>query len=420
MKTLTHWMPGTSLVVCLLFATAFAADSGGENSAEHLDKPYVILLSIDGFRWDYQRRYDTPALDRISAAGVTADALIPVYPTLTFPNHYSIATGLYPARHGIVDNTFYDKSRENRYTLRDRAAVQDGSWYGGNPLWVVAEQNGMVSAAYFFIGTEADVQGVRPSHWYAFDGNVPGEARVAQVLDWLKLPPEKRPHLITTYFEDVDEAAHTYGVGSPPMIEAITLVDGLVGQLLDGIDELPIADETYVVVVSDHGQSNFRRNETPFIVDEVVDLNGIRVVDHGTSVSLYFAEPDRVKARAICNAINRSWERGQALTPGDAPDAWHLTADSAFADVIVQADPKAMVRSTRMPPPQPGAHGWTPDFKDMHGFFIAAGPRLPAGQRIDDFESVDVYPFLLEILDLPLTEPIDGDPATLIPLLAPE
>ena len=163
-------------------ATAWSQGSGGVNSPAQQGKPYVILISIDGFRYDLQRLFDTPGMDRISANGVKADAMVPVYPTLTFPNHYSIATGLYPANHGIVDNEFYSRDRQRFYSLRDRRAVQDGSWYGGTPLWVAAEQQGMVSAAYFFVGTEADVQGIRPTYWYPFNGTVPGEDRVTQVL----------------------------------------------------------------------------------------------------------------------------------------------------------------------------------------------------------------------------------------------
>ena len=144
------------LITC---STAFAAGSGGTNAPGQRDKPYLILVSIDGFRWDYQALYDTPTLDRIATSGVRADAMIPVFPTLTFPNHYSIATGLYPANHRLIGNKFPSKDRRRMYSLSDREAVQDGSWYGGNPVWVEAENAGLVTAAYYFVGTEAPVNG---------------------------------------------------------------------------------------------------------------------------------------------------------------------------------------------------------------------------------------------------------------------
>jgi predicted AlkP superfamily pyrophosphatase or phosphodiesterase len=413
----------TALLLALLLAAdgvAGASGSGGVNASEHLGKPQVVLISIDGFRWDFQALYETPNLDRIAAAGVRAESLVPAFPTLTFPNHYSIATGRYPARHELVDNSFFSPDRSRYYTLRDRNAVQDGAWYGADPIWVVAEKNGMVSAAFFFVGTEAEIQGIRPTYWKPFNGNVDGETRVDQVLEWLALPDERRPRLITLYFEDVDEATHDYGISSPAMLEAVTLVDSLVGRLLDGIERLPIADDVYLVLVSDHGQSHFRSSEPVFVLDEFLDLTGIRTVDHGAFVALYFDEPNRDRALAICDIINQRWRHGQAVVPGEAPDSWRLWRDSPFADVLVVADPKSKVSTSADRTFKVSSHGWSPDFRDMHGFFLAMGPRLPENRRIGRLSVVDVYPLLLEILDLPQAGPIDGDPNRLLPLLEAE
>lgn len=401
-----------------LAASAWSQGSGGVNRAEQQGKPYVVLVSIDGLRWDFQSLFDTPGMDRISSKGVKAAALVPVFPTMTFPNHYSIATGLYPANHGIVDNSFFSRDRKRFFSLRDRTAVQDGSWYGGTPLWVAAEQQGMVSAAYFFVGTEADVQGVRPTYWYPFNGNVPGENRVGQVLDWLELPAKERPHLITLYFEDVDEALHNYGLPSPQVTAAVTLIDDYIGTLLDGIEALPFANDVYVVLLSDHGQAKFRTRGAPFVVADHVNFEGIRAVDHDAFVALYFEEPNSGLARIIADRVNDTWQRGQAVLPGEAPDSWHVSQGSRFADVILQADERAIVHSRRRTPPrQVGGHGWAPQVRQMHGHFSVYGPRLEAGIEISAFENIDVYPFIMEILGLEITDRIDGNPATLVPLL---
>ena len=222
--------------------TLHAGGSGGKNLPGQQNKPYLILISIDGFRWDYQDRYDTPAMDRIAADGIRADAMQPVFPTLTFPNHYSIATGLYPANHGLIGNRFFSPDRGRFYSLYDRHTVQDGSWYGGEPVWVAAERNGMVTAAYYFVGTEAPVNDIPLSHWRPFDPSVSGSRRVEQVLDWLNMEDEQRPHLITLYFEDVDSATHQHGPGSSQSIAAIERVDGYLGQLIAGIEALSIAE----------------------------------------------------------------------------------------------------------------------------------------------------------------------------------
>lgn len=406
-------------LVLFVSSVAFAQGSGGINAPAQRDKPYLILVSLDGFRWDYQDLYNTPTLDRIAANGVRAERMIPVFPTLTFPNHYSIATGLYPANHGLIDNTFPNEDQSDWYAIRRREAVQDGRWYDGEPVWVAAEKAGMVTAAYYFVGTEADVQGIPMTYWHTFDASVPGMDRVDKVIEWLSMPDEQRPHLITLYFEDVDTATHGFGPGSKESIAAIEQVDAYLDALLNGVDELPIADNVYLVVVSDHGQLEKKLDEEIFIIDEVVDLEGLQVVPHGSSAFIYFPEDDLERAAYIRDAINAEWSHGRAMLRSETPPEWHATEEAGFADIIVQAEPGYLVYTTedRVQRRSRGDHGWTPDTEGMHATFLASGPRLPNGERIGPINSIDVYPLMMEILGLPVTTPIDGDPDVLVPLL---
>lgn len=411
------------LVYLVLFLQACAppperpSGSGGRNLPSQQAKPYVILISLDGFRWDYQDLANTPALDRIASNGVRADALIPVFPTLTFPNHYSIATGLYPANHGLRGNTFASEDRERWYSLRDRTAVQDGAWYQGDPIWVTAERNGMVAAAYFFVGTEAPVGGIRPSHWNTFDAAIPDTRRVDEVLRWLALPDESRPHLITLYFEAVDSVSHAYGPGSPPSLKAVEHVDQQLQRLFRGVDTLALRDEVYYVVVSDHGQAAYNP-QAPFFIDDHVDLEGIDVVDHGTAVFMYLTETS-VSALEVRDRINASWAYGRAWLPGAAPQEWHLRENAGFADVIVQANAGYAVVSKRegFRGLSRGDHGWPPDMEAMRGIFLASGPALPSGIRVPPIQAVDVYPLLMAVLELPYAGEIDGNPDPLVSLL---
>lgn len=407
------------LPLLLWFAAAAAQGSGGINATAQMDKPYLVLISIDGFRWDYPARYDMPALSRIIAEGVKAEAMIPVFPTLTFPNHYSIATGLYPARHGLVGNRFPSVDRQRLYSLSDRTSVEDGSWYRGEPIWVAAERAGLVSAAFFFVGTEAPVDGIQPTHWRSYNDSISGARRVDQAIEWLSMPAEQRPHLVTLYFEDVDDASHDHGVDSLANRRAAERVDGYLSRLLDGINALPFADEITLLIVSDHGQAPYRRDAEHFVISDVVDLTGVQTVDHGPVSFLYFDEADSVRAEEMAARINDRWAHGQAITSGGAPPRWHLGNAARVADLIVQADPGSAVASSRdwMPKLSKGDHGWAPEFRDMHGIFIARGPRLPQGRTIGPLSAVDVYPLMLEILGLPPRGSIDGDASRLVPLL---
>ena len=417
-------------LLLLLALTVFAASARGAgggsaeartNSPEQMDKPHLLLISIDGFRWDFAELVETPALDRIAARGLKAEALQPVFPTLTFPNHYSIATGVRPSRHGIVANRFPHESGDYWYHYKDRDTVQDGRWYQREPIWVTAEKHGMLSAAYYFVGTEADVAGIRPSHWHAFDAEVSGEDRVAQVLDWLSAPPETRPHMVTLYFEDVDDNAHWHGPVSPESREAIGRVDAQIQTLLDGLEDMEIADSLYIILLSDHGQGAYAPDQETLVLDQLISLEGTQVVEGGTYVFIHLDRPDPARAEHLRDSINGQWDCGRAMLPWEAPAAWNVEGSARHPDLLVMADPGCAVLSTveKEGKATPGDHGWPPEMPEMKGIFYAMGPRIPAGTRIGVIGVTDVYPLMMAILDLPYPHSIDGDPDRLPSLLLP-
>ena len=389
--------------------------TGGINALETLDKPYVVLVSFDGFRHDYLTRYDTPSFDHVADTGGTADALIPVYPSLTFPSHYSIATGLYPEHHGIVGNRFFDPARGEAYYYRNTAAVQDGTWYRGEPTWVTAETQGMVAAAMFFVGTEAAVGGVRPTFWTPYDARRSHRERVDQVVAWLSLPAHARPHLITLYFSAVDGAGHDTGPASPAVESAVRRVEDALGRLLDGLGMFPYGDQVSVVLVSDHGMGNVDPDRVTNL-REIADLRNTRVVVTGPGANL-FVGGDADRARTVRDDINDGLRGGRAFLRDEVPEALHYRADPRIGDVVVVAEPGAMIGMGRSSPPPPGMHGWDPGHPDMHGIFLAMGPEIGPGRRVGPVESVHVYPFLARLLHLTPHPDIDGDLSVLAPLL---
>jgi predicted AlkP superfamily pyrophosphatase or phosphodiesterase len=384
--------------------------SGGRNAPGKADSPHLVLISIDGFSWDYMSLYPTPALDRIAGSGVRAESLRPVFPSLTFPNHYSIATGLYPSEHGIVHNHFPDETRDEWYHLWDRSSVEDARWYGGEPIWVTVEKSGLVSAAYYFVGTEAAIRGVSPSHWHSFDASVPGSDRVAQVIDWLNWPAERRPRLITLYFEHVDTAGHNFGRGSPELAAAVAEVDTNIGRLLDAIAGMDLAGEVYVLVVSDHGQANYVNPEATFVLRDHIDLEGLDVTAGGAYAWIYQQQPDPERALEIRDTINEAWAHGHAVLRDEAPTEWRIDDSPRFPEVFVVpelgygvvAEQEAVQRLKK------GDHGWDPSNKAMHGIFLASGPALPRGVTIGQVSVVEIYPLLLELLQIDAPLPAAG------------
>ena len=324
----------------------FPAGSGGINAPYQLNKPYVIMISIDGFRWDYMDIHRAPSISRLAKEGVQAEHLIPVFPTLTFPNHYSIATGLYPAHHGLMANTFPLENEGDWYRIGLREAVENGSYYRGEPIWITAETQGMVAASFFWVGTEADIQGMHPTHWRRYNKSIKGAERVDQVLEWLAKPEASRPHLYTLYFEDVDDYGHWNGPESSETAEAVARVDRYIDRLLQGIKTLPHGDQVNIILVSDHGQAAFL-DEQPLIIEQLTWLDGVTSVDGGCYVFMHLDEPDPKRAIEIRDAINNNWQHGRAHLKEDAPADWHVTADARFPDVIVVAEPGYGVLSTQ-------------------------------------------------------------------------
>jgi predicted AlkP superfamily pyrophosphatase or phosphodiesterase len=397
----------------------FTQGTGGFNAAHQLNKPYLILVSIDGFRWDYMDRYPTPNMNRIAAAGSKAERLIPVFPTLTFPNHYTIATGLYPSHHGLVANYFPDRALNKWYSLKDRESVENRWFYSGEPIWVTAETQGMVAAAYYFVGTEAAVNGVPPTHWNSYDKNVSGEARVDQVLTWLAAPEETRPHMYTLYFEDVDDHSHWYGPDSPENIAAISTVDGYIGRLLDGLGTTPHANQVNIILLSDHGQGKYHQNPQAFIVDEYVDISGATIIEGGSHLAIHFDQDTPGRAEDIVRTVNQNWKHGRAYTPTGTPGQWQVDTNPRFPDVIMVPNPGFAVLSTANQAHRinKGDHGWAPEWSDMHGFFVASGPDIKAGVPLGAVYNVDIYPLMVSILGLEPPDNLDGDANNLAKLL---
>ena len=400
--------PGTS-------TWAPSGATGGTNDPSVTDRPYVVLVSFDGFRPDYLERFPTPSFDRLAAAGVRS-ALVPAFPSLTFPTHYTIATGLYPEHHGIVANRFYDPERHAEFDYRDRATVEDGSWWGGEPIWVTAETQGMVAAAFFFPGTEAEIGGVRPSEWRPYDGRVRNRDRVRTVLDWLARPQETRPHLTTLYFSLVDSAGHRLGPDAEEMDDSVRGADALLGELLDGVQALPHGDRIVLIVVSDHGMAAVEPDRRQALPPAAIG-DGIRAVPAGPAVSLHVRDPAR--RQAVRDAVNEAVRDARAYLREEMPPHLHARASRRLGDVIVVPEVGVMVdvrggvagvaatlqRAVDYPA---GMHGWDPQAPEMHGILLAAGPGIARGVRAPPIDSVHVYPLIAHLLGLTAPDGLDG------------
>ncbi len=381
----------------------------GPNAPQQMAKPYVILVSLDGFRYDYAKKYHADHLLALAAEGASApEGMLPAYPSITFPNHYTIVTGLYPEHHGIVANSFYDPARKEVYSYHDDKTVGDGTWYGGTPLWVLAEQQGMRSASFFWVGSEADVQGVRPSYYLKFDGRFPNPKRVEQVLAWLHLPPEQRPHMITLYFSDTDSAGHRYGPDSPQVAEAVHELDGEIGKLVDGIKESKLPVD--LIVLADHGMVAVKG--APIHLDEY----GLSASSFAQIIGPIMYPKSDEDAQKAYETLRGKSDKFTVYRRAQVPAYLHFDSNPREGDpVVVPTGPYFINviadRGDEHPPV--GMHGYDATrMPEMKAIFFAAGPDIRPGIALEPFENVNVYPLVAKILGLDITNlktgPIDG------------
>ncbi len=386
-----------------------------KNSALQQTKPYVIMISIDGFRYDYAEKYHAENLLKLSESGVRATAMQPSFPTLTFPNHYSIATGMYPAHHGLVDNLFWDRKRKERYKVGDTSSVQDGSWYGGIPLWVLAEKQQLLSASYFWVGSESAIQNVRPTYYFKYQEKTGIDRRIQQVVEWLSLPEDQRPHLITFYFPEVDHAGHAYGPGSDSVRKAVQLVDESIGKMVTAVSKLPLP--VSFIVVADHGMTEVNTVTTLSLPDTPV-LRPMKIMPGNEKVMLYGENEQEIKA--AYQFLKQHEEHYVAYLKNETPARWHYGQEDVYnriGDIILLAEPGYAFSEDKRKM-HPGHHGYDNNLTEMNAIFMAWGPAFKPHTRIATFENVHVYPLVARILSLEITQPIDGKAEVLEGILA--
>jgi predicted AlkP superfamily pyrophosphatase or phosphodiesterase len=403
-------------LLCLFYAwiatgqvdTSQRIIEGRKNNVEQQQKPYVILISADGFRYDYPEKYKARNLIALSKQGVRARGMIPSYPSLTFPNHYTIVTGLYPSHHGLVNNYFYDASRHDSYGMRDTKAVTDGSWYGGTPLWVLAEKQHMLTASYYWVASEADIQETRPTYYYKFNDTVSMDHRIQQVVKWLELPADKRPHLITFYISNADHAGHTYGPDAPETATAVHFIDSSIKKLTDAVKKTGLA--VNYILVADHGMTRIDVDH-PLIMP-VFDTSKF-IIPRGAELVELYAKDERdiadtynkLKAQQHGFKVYLKTEMPAYLHYGQKDDVMNRIGDI----LLIPNWPLTFTWGSNNKP-SPGAHGYDPYLvKDMRAVFLAWGPAFKNHLHISPFENVNVFPIVTKILGLTYSEKIDGD-----------
>ena len=376
------------------------------------DSP-LILISFDGFRHDYCEKYpeESRTLREMRAGGASARGLVPVFPSNTFPGHYSLVTGLHPARHGIVNNDFFDAERGAFFHYFQPGSFRDGSWWGGEPIWVTAERQGRRAAAHFWAGSEAAIAGARPTFWKPFDYSIPFTRRLDDVSDWLRRPAAERPAIIAFYLEEVNGAGHRFGPDSPEVAAAVRKVDGHLAEMRARLRELGLTPN--FVVVSDHGMTATALDRV-VVLDDILDPRTVQIDSDGSLLALrpLSGTADELVAKF------RSVPRVRAFRADDLPSHLAMKPGPRVAPVWVLPDegwhiaPRSTVDRLRRKYPEKGYlagdHGYDPSLRSMQGIFIAEGPAFRAGHVTPEVSAVQIYELLCTLIGVK-PAPNEGD-----------
>ena len=388
-------MPAALRFFAIILTAAILAGCGRKESPQ-----IVILVGIDALRPEQVESGGAPQLARLAAEGVRAERMIPSFPTLTFPNFYTLVTGLRPEHHGIVGNSMYDPEFGESFALGS-PAVLAGKWWGGEPLWVTAQKQGVRAACMFWPGSEAEIGGVRPWDWRLYDGKVSAATRVQTVLDWLALPAADRPRLITLYFHEVDTAGHRFGPASPEAAAALREVDAAVGMLRAGLRQAGVEGFTNLVCVSDHGMAEVSPERT-IVLSELVDERAVQVDFAGAVAGL----------RPLRGTVDELYSRLTAQAPPqvrihrreEMPERLHFRAHRRIPPIILIADEGWMLLKRPLLDDEARAkflratHGFDPALPSMSASFFAAGPAFKRGVTIPAFENTQIYNLVCTVL----------------------
>jgi predicted AlkP superfamily pyrophosphatase or phosphodiesterase len=386
---------GLVSTIAMLSGFALARSQGGAPVTT------TLLISLDGFRWDYLQRPAAVHLRALAARGVQAERLVPAFPSKTFPNHITLVTGLYPEYHGIAANVMRDPLL-GRFATGNDPAVRDARWFTGDPIWTTAEKQGLRAAAYFWPGSEAPIGGVRPRWFYPFDVTTSRAARVTRVLDWLAMPDSAAPHLIAVYFSDVDTDGHNFGPNSPQTDAAIARVDSVIGAIVDGIAQLGATDRVNIVVVSDHGMTEVVAERT-IALDDYVAMDSLDVADWSPVATII---PKPAAVDYVFDALRVAHPRLSVYRKGELPERLHYNTGAHVTPIVAIADEgwsiSTRARMAQLPVGKTeGAHGYDNALPSMGALFVAAGPDIRRGVIVPAFSNVHVYSLLAALLRVP-------------------
>ncbi|CEJ57658.1 hypothetical protein PMG11_06344 [Penicillium brasilianum] len=428
-----------AILFLILFLGAYKASSTYRAVHPHIQPllsngtslfaPTTILISLDGFRADFLDRSLTPALNSLVANGVSPQYMTPSFPSVTFPNHFTLVTGLYPESHGVVGNTFWDPDLGEEFYYTHPAVSMQPKWWNAEPLWETAEKQGIKTGIHMWPGSEAHIGIVEPSYVDKYNGSEALPRKVNRVLELLDLPgPEDesdfkplRPQFIAAYVPDVDKDGHNYGPNSTEIRTTISHADDLVAGIVAGLESRNLTDLVNIVVVSDHGMAS-TSTERLVQLDDEIDLKLVERIDGWPSRGLRPKQPENMEMleAQLARLAKKYADAVEVYTRETMPERYHFSNNDRIAPLWViprtgwaiverpEFDVKKALETGEVYHPK-GIHGYDHEHPLMRAIFIARGPAFPhkPNSRLEPFQNIEVYNILCDSLGV-VPQPNNG------------
>jgi len=393
------------LLISLFLLLGLNGCVNSDSDRSDTDQHPVLMISIDGLMNDYIERNETPNFDRFISEGVQAEYMIPVFPTKTFPNHWSLATGLYVENHGIISNSFYDYELDARFSYGAPDGQHDERWWGGEPIWVTAEKQGKTSVNFFWPGSEVTFDGLQSTKWVDYDGSIPDSTRIDSIAAWFNPEGDVQADFGTLYFSFVDSRGHRHGPDSPEVDEAVVEMDTLFGYFMQKLDEVGLSDKINVLLVSDHGMAAQSEDKVVFI-DEIINLEDVDMIDWSPVAMI---RPDEGKRDEIYTALKENEENYRVYLKDEMPERFHFSNHYRIPEIIMIADIGYTITNRdnfEERGVEPGMHGFDNTEPEMFTYFAAKGPAFKVNQTEGPVESVNIYELISHLLQI---EPAEND-----------
>ena len=393
------------LLISLFLILGLNGCENSDSDRTNTERAPVLMISVDGLMNEYIERNETPNFDRFLSEGVQAEYMIPVFPTKTFPNHWSLATGLYVENHGIISNSFYDYELDARFSYGAPDGQHDSRWWGGEPIWVTAEKQGKTSVNFFWPGSEATFDGLQSTKWVDYDGSIPDSTRIDSIAAWFNPEGDVRADFGTLYFSFVDSRGHRYGPNSPEVDEAVIDMDILLGYFMQKLDEVGLSDKINVLLVSDHGMAAQSEDKVVFL-DEIINLDDVDMIDWSPVAMI---RPDEGKKDEVYTALKENEENYRVYLKDEIPDRFHFSDHYRIPEIIIIADMGYTITNRENFEERgvvPGMHGFDNMGQEMFTFFAAKGPAFKVNEVESPVESVNIYELISHLLQI---EPAEND-----------